>query len=277
MLPFYLARKKYRHAKRPKSVAGSRIIFKILCINKRVSVILIVSVLLCPKLTVAHPGHETELQAEEKEVSDLNKRPKISVGLIVFPPMVEKSNDGICSGNAIEQINSVLPETEYDLSIYCTTPARVYRDLASGKIDVTVNVKSTESLGENVYFSKEPLYILEVKLYTAIDAKASSVSAIRFFNYHGMRDKLLAENYQFQDHTNSKEAITVFIRGGSDALISYRTPFEYYLEQIQSKQGLAKEGFEYETRDLVDVPTYFVINMSSRHAQHLLEVINQRN
>lgn len=206
--------------------------------------------------------------------SPVKSKESIVVGLIVFPPLVQQDFEGRCFGSTVERIYEIFLDSPFSVDLYCATPARVYRDLSNGKLDLTVNVKSTESLVDMVYFSKSPVNMLEVILYSNKNSGISSVSAIRQFSYHGIRDKLLLEGYSIYDQPNSKEAITLFLRGGTNALISYRLPFEFYLNELLKSGAYTRDGSTLEVKSLLKVPTYFVVNKTSQHSQSLLAILN---
>lgn len=201
----------------------------------------------------------------------------IRVGTIVFPPLVQKDSDGRCHGNSIDNIYRIFQSDVFAVEIYCATPARIYRDFANANVDITLNIKSTDSLADNVYFSKHPTNVLEVILYSKKDSDIRTVSSIYQFNYHGIRDSLVSEGYKMIDQANSKEAITVFIRGGTDALLSYKMPFEYYSAQVLERASFGRIKVEYDEKSLMKVPTYFVVNKSSPYAELIITTIDAKN
>ncbi|WP_371196126.1 hypothetical protein [Glaciecola sp. SC05] len=235
--------------------------------------ILLGSLNLCPPYVSASPAS----QLVQNSVSSGQIKLSVKVGLIVFPPLIQQDNEGRCTGSAVDTIYRTFPASDYNIELYCATPARVYRDFEDGKIDITINVKSTVSLVDTVYFSENPIDVLEVVLYAKDLDTTSSVSAIHLFNYHGMREQLLLENYQIFDQPNGKEAITTFIRGGTDAVLSYRGPFEYYVEQILDRSAFAREHLTFEEKSLLKVPTYFVVNKSSIYSKQFIDQIDAKN
>ena len=202
-----------------------------------------------------------------------NKIP-ITVGLIVFPPLIHKVNETDCAGRAVETLKKALPPDAFDLSFYCASPARIYRDFAANKIDVTVNVKSTSSLKNNTMYSEKPFTTLEVVLLEPLKRNDKTVSAVDKFDYHGARKNLLSEGFQFLDSISTKDAITVFLRGDAEYLMSYRSPYEYYI-QLPTNQRLFKDKTnKYHTESLLKVPSHFVVNRQNPNAKRVIEMLN---
>jgi polar amino acid transport system substrate-binding protein len=199
---------------------------------------------------------------------------RLNIGLIVFPPYIQQDEKGNCFGPTIETIRSVLPAESYLLNIYCTTPARIYRDFENGKIDITINIKSTEGLSKDVYFSDKPARTLEIMLYSRKDREISTVSAIRQFNYDGVRQELENSGYKIIDQANSKEAVVTFLRGGTDALVSYKMPFDYYKNQLFKDASNFGFDAQYTEHQMLSVTTHFVVNKKNLQAEALIEQIN---
>lgn len=201
----------------------------------------------------------------------------VNVGLTVFPPLIQEDGEGGCFGSVVDKINSTFPSSQYDVNLYCSTPTRVYRDLANSMIDLTVNVKSTKSMTDNVYFSDRPAATLQVFMVSYPNSKIESVLAIREFSYGNMRDTLLEQGVNIVEQSNSKEAVTVFLRRGTDAIITYRLPFDFYYDQITQSTNLIKEDLTFEQIGIGEVGAFFVVNRNSANARQLIEIINAAN
>ncbi|MFT4653890.1 MAG: hypothetical protein ACJA0G_001918 [Kangiellaceae bacterium] len=197
---------------------------------------------------------------------------KIVVGLITFPPFIQKKGNHKCYGAAIDDLQKIFSEQLYTLTFYCAPPSRIYRDFNNGLIDITINVKSTESLSSNVIYSQKPYEVLEVVLYSQANKKNQKVASIRSFSYHGMRHQLESDGYKFVDVTNTKEAIAVFLRGGTDSILSYKQPFEHYLNEGAEKHKYAAFNVSYTYKKLISVPSYFAVNAKTQRA---LEIVNK--
>jgi polar amino acid transport system substrate-binding protein len=205
------------------------------------------------------------------------ERMRVNVGLTVFPPYVQQDTLGHCFGNIVDEVINMFPSEKYELSLYCATPARVYRDLSNSAIDLTVNVKSTKRMAEHVYFSNAPAVNLEVLLLSYPQRSVKSVAAIREFSYGDTRESLENQGVKIVEQSNSKEAVTVFLRGGTDAIVTYRSPFSYYYDEILQNTSLVDQTIAFDEVSLGKVGAYFVINQKSQSADKLLEIVNTAN
>jgi polar amino acid transport system substrate-binding protein len=216
------------------------------------------------------PPHFSDIDGVQQNLT-------INVGLTVFPPLVQEDEAGNCTGATIDKIMSTFPPDKYQVNIYCSTPARVYRDLANSKIDLTVNVKSTKSMIDDVYFSEAPAVTLEVLLLSYPENKVKSISAIRQFSYGSTRETLEKQGLLILDQSNSKEAVTVFLRRGTDAIVTYRSPFYFYYDEILKKNSLIERDIIFNEVSLGEVGAFFVVNRKSTNALRLIEIINEAN
>jgi polar amino acid transport system substrate-binding protein len=218
-----------------------------------------------------------EIPLHANDIDGLQQRLIVNVGLTVFPPFIQEDEAGNCTGTTIDKIISTFPSEQYQVNIYCSTPARVYRDLANSKIDLTVNVKSTKSMIDDVYFSEVPAVTLEVLLISYPEKKVKSIAAIRQFSYGDTRETLEKQGLLILDQANSKEAVTVFLRGGTDAIVTYRSPFYFYSDEILNKNSLVERDMIFNEVSLGEVGAFFVVNRNSKNALRLIEIINEAN
>lgn len=202
---------------------------------------------------------------------------RVNIGLTVFPPLAYNNAEGKCIGASIDTIINMFTPQKYELSLYCATPARVYRDFLNGDIDLTVNIKSTESLSQNVYFSEQPHIVLKVMLYSKDLQANGKISSIKQFNYHGAKQQLTDQGYQMITQSNSKEAMAVFLRGGAQGLISYQLPYQFYSESLKVLFNADAQNKDIIETELLQVPSYFVVNRANPNAEEILSLINQRN
>lgn len=205
------------------------------------------------------------------------ERMRVNVGLTVFPPFVQQDALGHCFGNIVDEVINMFPSEKYELSLYCSSPARVYRDLSNSAIDLTVNVKSTKRMAEHVYFSDAPAVNLEVLMLSYPQKSVKSVAAIREFSYGDTRERLVSQGVKIVEQSNSKEAVTVFLRGGTDAIVTYRSPFSYHYDEILQNTSLVDQVVAFDEVSLGKVGAYFVVNQKSKSAEQLLEVVNANN
>ena len=199
----------------------------------------------------------------------------ITVGLIIFPPFIDQLKNNQCSGMAIDDLRKIFTEDKYDLNIYCASPSRIYRDFNEGFIDLTINVKTTSSLASNILYSKLPYRFLEIFLYSKNIEQPFNIAAIRSYSYNGMRSALENKGNVFVDLSNTKEALAVFLRGGSDAILSYKQPFEHYLQEGAKNGKFGSLNMSYKEEFLGASPTFFAINKRNKNAEELATKIDE--
>ncbi|MGB3726256.1 MAG: hypothetical protein WA981_10860 [Glaciecola sp.] len=206
--------------------------------------------------------------------TDVENLPTLRVGLIIFPPFVQQNIGSECVGSTVDNINEIFPPSDYKVVMYCASPARIYRDLELNRIDLTINIKSTKSLSKFVEYSMEPHRILEVMLYSNTQMNSKTVSAINKFEYHGMRKRLASNGYTFIDYSNIKESLTVFLRGATTHLLSYRHPFDHYLKENMSQRAFKQLAVDFTEVSLTEVPTYYSVNKRTINAPEIVTRIN---
>lgn len=204
----------------------------------------------------------------------LAEKQTVNAGLIIFPPFIQQEKNEECYGLAIEDLIKIFPSEKYNLNIYCASPSRIYRDFNEGFIDITINVKTTLSLASNVLYSKRPFGVLEVVLYSRDVEKPYTIAAIRSFDYSGQRQQLETQGFTFVELPNTKEAIAVFLRGGTDAILSYKGPFEHYMAEGEKNQGFSSLNVSFKQEFLTSTPTYFAVNKRNKFANELMKTID---
>lgn len=206
-----------------------------------------------------------------------NTSQAIKVGLVVFPPLVLKENNDSCYGDAVEYVKKVLKSTRLPLQVYCASAARIYQDFNQNKLDITINVKTTKTLSEAVYFARSPFTKLEIMLYSIEDSTNKSVSAIKKFDYQGERSRLEKEGYRFVDRADVRQAFMLFLRKHTHHLISYKQPIDYYLSDTHENNTFKKLDIGFTEKLLFEVPTYLVVNTNSKHSTTLINSIEEYN
>ena len=199
---------------------------------------------------------------------------QVIVSLIVFPPFIYQEKGDACFGNAVDELNNIFTEPQFSLILYCSSPARVYKDFTQDNADITISIKSTSTLGEDVFYSNKPYETLNIVLISRSSGKASTIAAIRGYTYQGHRQKLEDSGYKFKEFSKSSAACTAFLRGGTDSFISYEQPFEYYLNIRREREDLGKLNTTFTKTTLSKVKTYFVVNKKSEHARLMIDKIN---
>ncbi len=183
-------------------------------------------------------------------------QPEISLGLLIFPPhVVINPQTGECEGFAIDTVRTLLPE--FKVTPTCAPPARIFKLIESGDIDMTINIKSTPAVRRFVEFVDPPYTLLELKLYGHRgQTTPGSISAIRGFDYHGERARLIADGYVFVDLPNALSAVSMFTRERTDYLLSYAAP------TTQMQVYFPKDTV---SQTLLSVPTHLAISKISSH------------
>lgn len=198
----------------------------------------------------------------------------ITAGLIIFPPFIDQMENNQCYGMAIDDLKKIFPAEKYDLKIYCSSPSRIYRDFNEGFVDLTINVKTTSSMASNILYSKLPYRSLEIFLYSKNVSPPLTIAAIRSYSYNGIRLALENKGNSFVDLSNTKEALAVFLRGGSDAILSYKQPFEHYLQEGAKSGVFGSLNVSYQQQFLGSSPTFFAINKRNKRAGDLAKKID---
>ena len=214
----------------------------------------------------------------EDEIKTSPNSTKLTIGLIVFPPYILQADNNECYGDAVDKLTAIFEPYNYDITFYCSSPSRIYRDFNSGYIDISINVKSTSAIEGNALYSEQPYEILRVSVFKKNTTKTSNVkslSSIRKYNYHGMRNKLDKEGYRFIDSNNTREAIAVFMREQEIGLISYADPFYYYLEKVNNMRNLGNLKENISERVLIEAPTFYIINKQREDAATLKQIIDR--
>lgn len=199
---------------------------------------------------------------------------EIRLGVHNFPPYFVMTDNEHCGGEAVELSRNLLQNSDIKLTTVCATPARLYKMLQSGEVDLTINIKHTKALPDNVSFVATPFVQLSLVLLTHGAAvareKQPSIAAIRGFDYHGQRQVLGDKGYSFIDLPDSISAVEMFIKGRSSALLTYEAPFNYYLQQ--HNLAFAKH---YQCQVLEHINAYFVVSEQSVHKAYINEQLTQ--
>ena len=207
---------------------------------------------------------------QAQEIREYTKERKVVLGVVEFPPLVIKNTDGVgCHGLAVETSIRVLEYLGYSVSVECPPPARLFERIRKGQVDITVNVRGTTALDNNVTFVKKPFSFLSLMLMTNPKLEQQkTVAAIRGYDYVGLRQELESEGYIFIDMANSTDAIQMFQFGRTTHLATYEGPYNYHVQH--SPNPIQDVAISIRK----DIPTFFSISNSSRIKEPLLKEIN---
>ena len=148
-------------------------------------------------------------------------------------------------------------------------PARLFERVKTGKVDLTINVRGTSALDSNVTFIENPFVNLSIVLMqnnSLSDVK--SVSAIRGYDYLGIRQALIKEGFEFFDMATSTEAIHLFDVGRTSHLISYKQPYLFYIESFGSRLT------DVVASERLTVPSYFAVSNYSVFRDELIDSLS---
>ncbi|WP_051275347.1 hypothetical protein [Aestuariibacter salexigens] len=144
----------------------------------------------------------------------------------------------------------------------------MYRLVEHADVDFTVNVKDTRALAPQVEFIEPPLKQLVINLYRAGGKDSfTSIAAIRNFDYNGSRQELVGEHYKFIDLPTAESALQFFLKGRSDALISYQSNVKHL-----QKYNALMFADNVTITPIRRVNAYFGIAKGSEHFELLKQV-----
>ncbi len=195
----------------------------------------------------------------------------VTLGSVLFPPATQFDPvTGRCFGRSINRTREILGQYNIKLNVVCVAAVRIYKMIADGEVDFTINVRSTRALQPNVTFIEKPFNQIRLNLYQYQDRiPMQSVAAIRGFDYAGKRQLLESQNIEFIDQPTSISAIQVFIRKRSDALLAYQGPVEHYLQsnelQLDSNVSITP---------LQKIDSHYAVSNHSPNASELITILN---
>ena len=191
----------------------------------------------------------------------------ITLGVVEFPPLVIKHvKDDSCYGEAIDVTSKILRELDYIVNVECIPPVRLFARVKTGHVDLTINVRGTLALDDNVTFVSKPFINLSIIL--AQNPRFNSdkvVSAIRGYDYFGERKRLKEEGFTFFDAANSTDAIRMFLMQRTSHLISYKQPYLYYLNNFSNT------SISSDLSERLTIPSYLAVSKTSKYRVVLLE------
>jgi len=200
----------------------------------------------------------------------------INFGVAIFKPYSSIDQDtGECVGIGFAVTEKLLQPKSIQINRSCAAPARMYRSLSSGTIDLSLNIKSTMAIQDKVTFTSIPFEALVLNFYTNPDHDQADkrIAAIRGYDYNGFRATLTQQGFEFIDVSDSDDAIRLFANNRTKYLLSYRGPFEdYTVNQKSNNETLTLTNAQTEL--LVAIPTYFAISKASAHHDVLVNVFS---
>ncbi|MFT7259728.1 MAG: polar amino acid transport system substrate-binding protein [Glaciecola sp.] len=201
----------------------------------------------------------------------------INFGVTVFKPYssIDEST-GQCVGSAFEITKKLLEPYNIKINFSCAAPARVYRSLSTGTVDLSLNIKSTLALQNKVTFTTIPFEVLILNFYTNPDIRlvGNKIASIRGYDYSGFRKTLIQKGFEFVDVANAEDAIRIFANKRTKYLLSYEGPLNAYVENEKDKAELLTLNSA-QSELLTAIPTYYAIGRASPHHDLLVKVFEQ--
>ena len=201
-------------------------------------------------------------------IPNVQAEAELTMGVVLFPPDVtidEKTKE--CVGSAITATRDLLFEFGVKVHVVCAPPQRIIRLLQNKEIDFTISVRSDEILSKHVVYSEIPFRKVKVNLYIRNELKQfKTISAVRGFEYQGYREKFSQEGMEFIDLPNSVSAIQFFLKGRSEAMISYEAPVQSYMK---TNQIVMQDT--YTITVLQEANLYYSV---AKHSPHLNELLH---
>jgi polar amino acid transport system substrate-binding protein len=201
----------------------------------------------------------------------------INVGVAVFKPYSSiDPNTGQCVGSGFDVTRQLLEPYNIKIKTSCAAPARIYRSLSSGTVDLSLNIKSTLAVQDKVTFTTIPFDALILNFYTNADKSNGNnkIASIRGYDYNGSRDRLIQQGFEFVDVSNVEDAIRLFANKRTHYLLSYAGPFKGYIENEKSQPKLLILTNAI-TELLLTIPTHFAISKASPHHDALVNVFKE--
>ena len=201
----------------------------------------------------------------------------INFGVAIFKPYSSiDENTGKCIGIGFDVTKKLLQPKSIEINNSCAAPARIYRSLSSGTVDLSLNIKSTLAVQDKVTFTNIPFDALMLNFYTNPDNARvdKKIAAIRGYDYNGFRETLIQQGFEFVDVSNSDDAIRIFANKRTKYLLSYKGPFEDYTKNQQSEKELLTLTSAH-TELLIAVPTFYAISKASAHHDALVSAFKE--
>lgn len=201
----------------------------------------------------------------------------IKVGVSVFKPYSSiDPNTGQCVGSGFDVTRQILEPYNIKIKTYCAAPARIYRSLSNGTVDLSLNIKSTLAVQDKVTFTRIPFDALILNFYTNSDTNNGNkkIASIRGYDYNGSRDTLAQQGFEFVDVSNVEDAIRLFANKRTRYLLSYAGPFKDYIENKKSQAELLTLTNAI-TDLLLVIPTHYAISKASPHHDVLVNVFKE--
>jgi polar amino acid transport system substrate-binding protein len=185
-------------------------------------------------------------------------------------------NTGKCTGIGFDATKQLLRAYNIEIQASCAVPARIFRSLSSGIVDLSLNIKSTSAIQDKVTFTTIPFDALTLNFYSNpnISHDNNKIAVIRGYDYHGFRNKLIQQGFELVDVSNVEDAVRIFANERTKYLLSYEGPFKAYIKNEKSKKALLTLT-EAQAKLLVSIPTHYAISKTSPHHDALVKAFKE--
>jgi len=201
-------------------------------------------------------------------IASIQAETELTMGVVVFPPdVILDGKTKECVGSNITLTRELLLEYGIKFHVVCAPPQRIIRLIQNGGIDFTISIKSVEAINKHVIYSDIPVRKIRLSLYTHNESNNSqTISAVRGFEYQGYRKKFSEQGLEFIDLPNIDSAIQVFLKGRSEAMISYESPVQNYMDT----NNIARLD-TYSITPLLEIDAYYSVAKRSPHRKELIQ------
>ncbi|MCH8498860.1 MAG: transporter substrate-binding domain-containing protein [Marinobacter sp.] len=201
------------------------------------------------------------------------REPPLVFGFAAFPPFGYVDDQGNIRGALVDIAKQISQYLGLTVEYRERPPARLFREVADGDIQVTMAAKDHQTLQTIALQSKAPVISSEIRVYRRHDTPAiTSVNALQgqhlilITNYaYGALTSYIrdpAHNIQVEQATTHKAALGMLKLGRADYLLNYREPMEALL---------AEESTNNITCDLIaPIDIHFYVSRAYTNAESLL-------
>ena len=194
-----------------------------------------------------------------------------TMGAFVFPPLsMQKEGTTECYGPAIEISQRIIESAGHKLNVLCAPANRIYKMMAQGKVDFTINIKSTKLLKPHTTFIEPRFTTIKLQMLEYDLDMPKIVSGIRGFDYLGYRGKLVQEGYQFSDLATSDESITVFIKQRTKALLTYDMLINTYRKTYMNNELPAGVT----SKDIITIGSHYGVSNHSPLHDEVIQIFS---
>ncbi len=202
----------------------------------------------------------------------IQAKTSLTFGVAIFPPhTVFNKATKECEGLAIDITRAIFEQKGYSVDILCTSAARIFKMIELGEVDLTINIKSTEALRNHVTFIEPAFSNLQLNLYTnSAHPYDFSLATIRGYDYEGYRSQFENDGFIFVDVPSSEDSIRLFLQNRTFALLSYKGPFDFFIQQynLDSLDSIT-------VKELTLIQTHYAISRKSSHYVSMKTILNR--